>query len=745
MRAPSPSSALLTRLTAQLTASLAASFLCATAPATAQNAPTSSVTQTTPSTQSEANAAALVADQVWVEGKTRLVASGNVEALYGDVRIKAREISYDRTADRMIIQGPITITQGDNVVVLANQAEMDADYQNGLLIGARMVLNQQVQLAAHQLSRVNGRYSQLYKAAVTSCRVCNSDRPPLWQIRARQVIHDQQEKQLYFENAQIRVMDVPIFYLPRLRLPDPTLARATGFLIPSFSGNSETGAGIKIPYFIRMGDHRDLTLTPFLAQNTRTLELRYRQAFKKGRITFTGAGSHDALTTSKFRGYLFGEGQFDLKRDFKLSFDLELVSDKAYLNDYGYSDKDRLDSELAITRARRDEYISAAIVHYHTLRVGEDSATLPSVIGDITYERRFFPRAIGGELRFSAGLHSHYRYSTLGIDGVDTDLIVDGRDVSRLNAEAMWLRNWTVGPGIRAGAQFGVAMDQFYTSDDLSLPSQASSITPMAAFSLRWPWQKTTANGAIHVIEPMVQLAWSGGTSANVANDESTRVEFDEGNLLSLSRYPAYDRRERGLSAAYGVNWTRLGPKGMQTSLTLGQITRETADNNFSPTSGLRGISSDLLVAGQIKTDNGLSLTGRALIDASFNLAKTEARGSWQTSRYGLGASYVWLGPDPLEDRTSTVSEWSIDGLYRFNRHWSGSANVRYDVASKTAAEAGIGLQYTNECIDIELSLSRSFTSSIVLTPSTDFSFTVGLRGFSANAGDKSYTRKCNQ
>lgn len=704
--------------------------------AMAQNAPVQQTAQTP---------TVLVADQVWVEGKTRLVASGNVEALHGDVRIKARQISYDRTSDRLVIEGPITITQGENVVVLADQAAMDADYQNGILTGARMVLNQQVQLAAHQLARVNGRYSELYKTAVTSCRVCDTTRPPLWQIRARRVIHDQIEKQLYFENAQIRVMDVPIFYLPRLRLPDPTLERATGFLIPKISGNSEVGTGIKIPYFIRMGDHRDLTLTPFLSSKTQTLEFRYRQAFKRGRISFTGAASKDTLTTQDWRGYFFGEGAFNLKRDFKLSFDIELASDKTYLVDYGYSNKDRLDSEIALTRVRRDEYIRGALVHYHTLRIGEGSLTIPSIIGDVTYERRFFPRALGGEIRFSGGLHTHFRYSTLGIDGPDADTIVDGRDVTRLQAEALWLKNWTVGPGLRAGLQFGVAMDQFYTGDDLSRPASASSVTPMAAFSLRWPWRKATANGTIHVIEPMVQLAWSGGSNANVANDESTRVEFDEGNLMSLSRFPAADRRERGLAAAYGVSWTRLGAKGMQSTLTLGQITRKTADNAFSPTSGLRGITSDLLVAGQIKTDNGLSLTARALIDADFNLAKTEARAGWQTPRYALGASYVWLGPDLFENRPSTVSEWSIDGLYRFNRHWIGSANMRYDVVSKKAAEAGLGLQYRNECIEVDLSVSRRFTSSIILTPSTNFSFTIGLKGFSANSGDQSFARKCNR
>ncbi|MDU8926561.1 LPS assembly protein LptD [Alisedimentitalea sp. MJ-SS2] len=702
--------------------------------------------QTQTPTPPPSGAAVLVADQVFLQGKTTLVATGNVEALHGDTRIKARRITYDRTADQLVIEGPITIQQGQDVLVLANQAQMDPQFHNALLTGARMVLNQQVQLAAHQLNRVNGRYTQMYKASVTACRVCNDNRPPLWQIRARKVIHDQVERQLYFEDAQLRVLDVPIFYLPRLRLPDPTLDRATGFLIPKLRGNSDLGTGIKIPYFIRLGDHRDLTITPYLSPNTKTLELRYRQAFRTGRITFEGAISDDDLTTDEYRGYIFGWGLFDLKRGFKLSFDLELATDKSYLLAYDFSDKDRLDSEIAVTRVRRDEYIRAALTHYHTLRVNESQSTMPSVIGDFTYERRFFPR-FGGEFRVSAGAHSHFRSSSLGVDGPDVDpisgAVVDGRDVTQLEAQALWLNTWTVGPGLRLGFQAGVAIDSFYTGDDITRPASATQVTPMAAISLRWPWSRITPGGATHIVEPMVQLAWSGGSNSNVANDESTRVEFDEGNLMSLSRFPATDRRERGLVTAYGVSWTRYGPKGLQSSLTFGQVTRTTADNNFTATSGLRGTTSDLLVAGQMHSQNGLSLTARALFDAQFDLAKGEARAGWQSPKLAVGASYVWLGADPAEDRASTVSEWSVDGLYRLSRHWTGSANVRYDVVSKTAAEAGMGLQYRNECVEIDLSVSRRFTSSVILTPSTDFSVTVGLKGFSAKTRDKSYTRKC--
>lgn len=689
--------------------------------------------------------AMLVADTVFLNGNKTLIAEGHVEALFGATRLKAAKITYDRDADTLHIQGPITLVEGNSIIILASSAELDSDLQNGILRGARMVMNQQLQLAAQQINRVNGRYTQLYKTAVTSCRVCNSTQAPLWQIRAKRVIHDKVERQLYFDNAQFLIGEVPVFYLPRLRLPDPTLKRATGFLIPSIRRNSQLGTGLKVPYFLRIGDNKDLTLTPYLSQETRTLEFKYRQALRHGRIYVNGAISQDTLVPNTNRGYIFAGGKFDLRRGFTLDFDIEATNDDAYLPDYGYSDKDRLDSEIAITRARRDDYFRAALTQYHSLRVTENNSTLPTLIGDMSYEKRFFPKMLGGELRLGAAAHGHLRYSTLTTDGADTDTWADGRDVARLNATALWQRTWTLTGGIRATTLASLAIDSYRIAQiGTTAQAQATKVTPSLAVTLRWPLRKTARSGAYHVIEPLAQVAWVGGNNPDIPNDESTRVEFDEGNLLSLSRFPSVDRYERGASVAYGANWTRFDPYGWQAGVTVGQVLRRAADSNFTETSGLDGVKSDLLVAGHFKNQSGLSLTARGLFKNDFAFSKAEARAGWHNSKLSLGASYVWLGPDPAEDRAATVSEWSIDGSYRLSRHWTGIANLRYDVASNTTAQAGLGVQYRNECVDITLSASRRFTSSIILTPSTDFNFTVGLRGFSTKTADKSYTRTCS-
>lgn len=719
------------RAPARMIAAAALAALCAATPA---------VPQERAAAPADPAPALLVADSVYVTPDRTLVAEGDVQAVQGDLRLAARRIVYDRDAGSLTIEGPIRLIDPEGgVTVLADAAALSADLQEGLLTGARLVLDDQLQLAAVRMNRLEGRFTQLYKTAVTSCRICETGRPPLWQIRARRVIHDQEEQQLYFDDAQFRILDVPVFWLPRLRLPDPTLDRASGFLIPAIRSTSQLGTGFKVPYFFRLGRSRDLTLAPYVSSRTDTLDVRYRQAFSAGRIAFEGGVTRDELRPDRTRGYLFGGGLFRLPDGYVLEFDVEWASDNAYLLDYGHSDKDRLDSEIALTRVRRDSFLRAGIINYDSLRDGEAESRLPTVIADAFYERRYFPQAAGGELRMALQTHAHYRSSSLD----SADPVVTGRDVGRISGDLVWRRDWTL-RGLRADWQMGLGLDAFLIRQGGTFGDEVVNATPMAALTLRYPMTRATAGGGSQFLEPLLQVGWAKRTGGAVPNDESGRVEFDTGNILALSRFPARDVREDGLAVALGANWTHLGTAGRQVALSVGQIVRDTAQPAFSETSGLSGTSSDFLVAGQVMMPDGLSMTARTLFNDAFDLSKAELRGAWSGERLALAGSYLWLGEDAAENRARSIAEVYLDGAFQLNRHWSASANWRYDLADTRPATAGIGLVYRNECVEVDLSVRRRYTSSTSVEPSTDFGFSIALRGFGVSSGTERYIRTCN-
>jgi len=75
------------------------------------------------------------------------------------------------------------------------------------------------------------------------------------------MLHNSKKKTIYYDNAVIKVYDIPIFYIPKLSHPDPTVDRRSGFLPPSISDTKNLGEGVSIPYFFDIAKNKNFTLT----------------------------------------------------------------------------------------------------------------------------------------------------------------------------------------------------------------------------------------------------------------------------------------------------------------------------------------------------------------------------------------------------------------------------------------------------------------------------------------------------
>lgn len=677
------------------------------------------------------DSATLVSDNLEITGDTRLIADGNVEVFYKGRRLKAERIVFDQATDRLEITGPIVLTEeSGETLILASQAELAADLSEGILTSARLVLNQQLQMAANRIMRVSGRYTALQTVTASSCKVCAGDPTPLWEIRARRVVHDEVERQIYFDRAQFRLAGIPVLYIPRLRVPDPTLKRATGFLMPSIRTTSDLGTGIRVPYFIVLGRSADLTLTPYLtAKQSETLGLRYRRAFATGLVELEGAVTRDELIVGKTRGYLRAKGYFRLPERFLLSFDGQTVTDRAYLLDYGIDNSDRLDSRVEIKRTRRNEHISGRIISFQTLRDTETNTTIPTVIADLTFHRRFSLGPLGGEGGLQLQTHNHSRSSISPVDG-NGDGIADGRDLGRISARVDWRRSFLLPMGIEGTVLGEFTADAYTISEDATFGGNTKRTHGAAGVELRWPWTKTEAGGGVQVIEPVVQLLYSSSDAESLPNEDSVLVEFDEGNLFALDRFPGSDAVERGPRANLGISWTRHDPQGWSMGVTLGRVFREADLGQFGPGSGLAGASSDWLAGATFTLSDSLAVTGRVVLDDGLSVTKAEARLTLSTPKTAFSSSMIWAVADPLENRPDPIQEITFDARRKINPNWTAKVSGRYDFEGDQGTLAGLGLEFLNECVRFDVSLSRRFTSSTSVTPTTDFGLSLDLVGF---------------
>jgi LPS-assembly protein len=687
----------------------------------------------------------LVADSVAVQSDQVLVAKGHVEVFFKTQHLTASQITYDKKANRLTITGPIRIEDGASTVILADQADLSADLTEGLLTSARIVLDQKLQLAASAVLKSDGgRYTTMRNVVASSCTICKGSTTPLWEIRAHEVVHDKENQQIWFSQATLRFFNVPVLYVPILRVPDPSLTRANGFLLPSLVTTSRLGTGFKLPYFFVLGPSKDLLVTPYLTfPGDRTVALRYRQAFNNGTLLVNTAVSQDSIIPGATRGYLSAIGKFDLGNHYTLSFNGIVVSDPSYLSDYSISGADRLDSTIALTRVQRNLYFSAQAIGLHSLRAGESNLTQPSFVTDMTYHQRFQPPVLGGEGDFVVQTHSHYRTSSLTTDA-NGDGIADGRDMARLSMMADWQRTWTLSNGIEITGQ-GNAIGDFYSiTQDQIYAGTPFRGTGIAAVQLRWPWVKASKSGTTQLIEPVMQLVTSSSTPALIPNEDSTLVEFDESNLFALSRYPGADAVESGTRLNIGMNYLRTTPTGTTLGVTVGRVLRFTDVDQFNASSGLQGRASDWLLSGNWANATGLNAVARVLVRDQMGLAKGEMRFGVNRPHLTLSGGYEFLQADPSQNRASPVNELVATGSIDLTPNWKVSVNNRFDVVAQTPSLSGADLTYRNECLSVDLSVSRSYASSTSVNATTEFSLSVELLGFggSSSTGNQQVCRR---
>lgn len=671
--------------------------------------------------------ATLMADQVYVDRSGRLVASGSVEVWQGSIRLTAQRVIYDQRRDSLDVEGPITISNGLDTLMLADSAQLSPSLRAGILISARMVLDQQMQIAAARIERSADGVRQLDAVVASSCPVCAADPTPLWEIRAQRVVHDEASGRLRFERAQFRFAGVPIFYAPRLDLPAPGQTRMRGFLRPDVSLNSDLGLSVGMPYFLPLGDTQDLTLTPRAStEGMVSMGFRWRMARQNGGIEIGGQITQDNLTSDALRGYGYVRALFHLANDWVLTADLLAASDRTYLGTYDITDDARLHGHATLERIRRDQAVRARVLGFYSLRTADVNEELPNTVVQASMEHHH--AVAGGDLAVQLGASAFWRQSTT--DGTA------GRDVAHADIALTWRRSAVMAGGMLVTAALDARTSHVRVEDDSTYPDPVNRRTVQGMIEFRWPWAATSPGGARNVVEPIVQVIGARRSGGALPNDDHTMPELDAGSLFALTRYSGHDAPDDGSRVNAGLRWAREDPAGWSTEALVGRIWRRAPLDGFDPlhVQPLGRETSDWLLAGRLSHASGLSLTARLLFDPDNTLTRTETNLAWTGRQTALSTTFLYLPASSFEDRTVDLSEWSVDLTRRFSSGWATTLGWDYDVGQNLFAEARTGLTYSNECLSFDMSVARYFVTATNSSASTQFELNIELLGIGGRA-----------
>ena len=685
-----------------------------------------------PSNGKESNSI-LLADSIELDAQGNLIAQGNVDIVYKEQRLKAPKVVYIKDKNILIMDMGATLTDENGSSFIAETAELDQQLLNGIINGANLVLKQQIQMRADILERENGLNTNLTNVKATACFSC--DNPiPIWQIRAKSGNHDIERQQLIFQNAHIRVFDIPVFYVPYLRLPEPRVKRMRGFLVPRTKQNSLLGFGLELPYFLPMGQDRDITISPLISQETKTLKLNYRQAFDEGRIVANLAASKDTVFSEKLRGRFQSNGDFNLPNDYRLYYDFTIVSDNSYISDYDYPPLDRIASRISVNKTQKLQHQEANLVYYHSLF--DDYGVLPAIINFNHYDKYIKVPTLQGDLRVSTILHNNFRSSQKNIYG---------RDIRRLNTSLGWSNSYKTNQGIRIELGSQIRFDSYLTRQDTRFKNEENTVSADGLITVGWPMIRHDILQHQDILEPVLQFAISKQEDLRLPLEESTYSELDEGNLISLSRFPARDRFEKDARGAIGLKWLRKFKSGSKLDISLGQVFRQSEEEDFNTGSGLNSKVSDYLLSAKYMAQKGFSIAGRTLLDPNISPNRIEALATYAWDRVTLSTGFSFLPKSISQERKNDISELRLATIYQFDDVWRYTTGVRYDLSNDRTAEVSIGILFDNECTNVAFTAKRRFSNSGSSSSVTSWDLTTSLKGFSTGGNRSPSLKDCRE
>ena len=686
---------------------------------------------------------AFTADEVSYDRDRGLVtATGNVEAWQNDHVLRADRVTFDRNTDVMAAMGHVTMIEPDGQVLFSEYAELTQGMREGVLKQMSAILAENGKLVANGARRSEGKVNELSRAIYTTCNLCAKDptKAPLWQIRARDAVQDQENHRIEYRDAVLDIYGVPVAWLPYFWHVDPSVRRASGFLIPSYGHSKNLGEFVQTPYFWAIDPQSDATITPTLSSDQfLNLDALYRRRFNDGTLNVDLGAGYDQ---HKLQGAVFANGRFSLDDTWRYGFDLDRATSATYLRDYRFTNHaDVLTSSIFVEGFGTGAYTRLDTQAYQGLVSSINQARLPYVLPRYKYSYFGEPDALGGRVSF---------------DTEDFNVLRNtGTNTQRLATSVRWDRPFQNALGqqykftVRTDA---AAYNATSLNDNPNYSPEGSSsqvrAQPNVALEMRWPFLR---EGYGHqIVEPIVQVVagpYTGGLrKQTVPNEDSLDFEFTDKNLFAINKYPGLDRQEGGerLNAGLHLNWT--APGGASVDQLVGQSFRSHASDTFPQGSGLEHRASDVVTRTTVTPASWFDVTGRTRLDRrDLSLRFADVQGSTGTEHFRLGGGYLYSDVNPY----FYYDQAAIPASYYKPRNevtMTASANydqyrfsgfARRDIATNKMVSAGVRATYENECLVLDANVSRRYTSLNGDTGSTLVLFqvtfkTVGQFGFHA-------------
>ena len=578
-------------------------------------------------------------------------------------------------------------------------------------------------------SKKKANLTKINKAIFTSCKL--TDGCPPWSIKAKNIIHDEQNKDIIYNHPILRVYDFPIFYFPKFTHPDPTVKRRSGFLQPQLNKSDITGTSILTPYFFTISDNKDITFKPTIFDSEIYMyQSEYRQKNKNSNFIADFGITRGYQTRNDRRnsiGHLFTKWTSDLNwknfEESSLDLSYQKTTKDTFLKVFETNlinmnenikpeDNNKLKSEIRLTLDHEDYDFNTGFISYEN-QSGRNNDRFQYILPFYKFSKQIYKNNLINFNFSSAGNNNLYSTNKLK-SSINNNLKVGSVDMFSnfgfKNKFNIYFKNSNL---------MGKNIDTYKSSPQIELMNiiNIESSLPLVKFN----------NEYFNTLTPKVSIRANPG---DMKNNSSSNRNINTDNIFDINRLGLTDTYEQGKSMTLGLDYKKEKTADINKffEFKLAGVLRDVNQENIPTSTSLNQKTSNLFGSARY----GLS----EIVDLSYDFSLDNNFNTLEQNSIGLGLSFLPINDDTPKFYTK-INYSEKDGKMGNSNVWTNSTTVNFkednfltfktrrNRKTKFTEYYDLVYQYKNDCLVAGLKFKKSYYTDRDVKPTEDLMLTI--------------------
>ena len=656
----------------------------------------------------------IYADKIETDKYQNVIAKGNVKIINVDEILTTNELYIDEQKSKIYLNDDFSYKDKKGNYYFGSKGEFTKDFYEGEIYNFSYYGKDNLRLVGKKSKKI-GNIDIIEKGVVTPCRTLKLFGCPLWQIKAKKLIHDKDDLLVYQKHSRTEIMNFPVFYTPYSVTPSPLRKiRRSGFLYPTFQPfNSSHGGSAKIPYYFNISRDKELLLTPtiYYLNNTQNIKYDYGQRISGGKVKAQATTSTDFKEQDKFDwltdAYLNLTVNQKINRNFESGLNLNFQTSGTYLRSYDPQNKINLLSSLS-SKTYVDGYsvfetgdlLTIETYNFQAVKTDINRKKIPIVSPVVNYNSstKWLNNNINFQNKFlfyhifrDKNTPDHaYRQTRLNYDAhISYQKFIDN---SRLKFESILQTDAYSTYKKQIGNEF--------------ISEEHYRIFPMTGVFIDKPYSNN--KGTIYTPQFFLAINGSNNNTNEISNEITTDNEFNLSRFFSVNRYTGNDKFDNGQRIGYGLGIKKKNFKfniaqGFQISSDSDYTKDVNMDDDLSDVLGYTSLANILGSSVNFSYDYRYNPSHQLLYYQSAGISGDSAIGSYSISYHNS------------DDRSSSLSfgqRESISLSYNFKsfiEYNSLSFSTSYDLHKNSHQASTIVYGYSDECFSLSAIYNRNF------------------------------------